>query len=327
MQEPLVTIAIPTYRRPDFLVQAITSALAQTYRNTEILVSDSEGSEDIARLVSSFGDPRLRYRRNDSMTTSLQNAVAMYRAARGEYIGTLHDDDAWESTFLEKLVRPLVQDASLVLSFCDHWVTTPDGVVSTVASERASRDWGRHDLAAGVHRPFADLALVDQAVSFVVAAVFRKSDIDFDDVPDEVGPPYDLWFSYLAARTGKGAYYIPERLTRYREHASSTTETTHFNGNIVFCYERFLADPRLAAVHPALRRRGAPYRLSVGVSLLHAGNAAAARRACRAAVAERPVAVAALTGLSYLPPAAREPLLDVARNIRRGTQWLRRRVR
>ncbi len=39
----LVTVAIPTYSRLNYLKEAVTSALAQTYPNLEILISQDPG--------------------------------------------------------------------------------------------------------------------------------------------------------------------------------------------------------------------------------------------------------------------------------------------
>src|SRR5215207_2405228 len=158
-RSPLVTVAIPTYRRPHFLRIAIDSALAQTYRNTEILVSDSEGSDDIAALVAGYHDLRLRYRRNDTPTNALQNALAMYRDARGELIATLHDDDEWEPGYLAAMVKPLVEDPTVVLTFADHWVMDAEGNVLVEATERHTRKFGRAGLAAGRHQPFTRQAV------------------------------------------------------------------------------------------------------------------------------------------------------------------------
>ena len=188
-RSPLVTVAIPTYRRPHFLRVAIESALAQTYRNMEILVSDSDGSDEIAALVAGYRDPRLRYRRNDGPTNGLQNALAMYRAARGELIATLHDDDMWEPGFLTAMVRPLVEDSTVVLTFADHWLMDVGGNVLPARTERFTRQFGRAGLAEGRYQPFTRLAVVDEAVFFVVATVFRSGLIDWDEVPPAVEPP------------------------------------------------------------------------------------------------------------------------------------------
>ena len=44
MSEPLISIVTATYKRPELLQKAIKSALAQSYKNLEIVVTD-DGDE------------------------------------------------------------------------------------------------------------------------------------------------------------------------------------------------------------------------------------------------------------------------------------------
>ncbi len=274
---PLVTVAIPTYRRPDLLRGAIDSALAQTYRSMEILVSDSDGSEAVAALVAGYHDPRLRYRRNDRPTNGLENALAMYRDARGKFIATLHDDDEWEPGFLAAMVKPLVEDPTVGLTFADHWMMDVDGNVMVRKTEEYTRKRGRAGLAEGRHQPFTRLALVDRAVFFVAATVFRNGLVDWDEVPPDVAPPYEVWMTYLASRDGAAAYYVPDRLMRYRVHGEAECET-RFERPAVWTYDHILLDERLADLRPDILRASAPFRASLGLSLLAEGNAVEARR-------------------------------------------------
>jgi glycosyltransferase involved in cell wall biosynthesis len=259
------------------LRQALESALAQTYRNTEILVSDSDASDAIAALVESYGDPRLRYRRNDRPTNGLENALAMYRDARGELIATLHDDDLWDPSFLAVMVKPLVEDPTIVLTFGDHWVMDVDGRVGASRTEQFSRQYGRAELAEGRYQPFTKLAVVQGAVFFVVATVFRNGLIDWDDVPPEVAPPYEMWMRYLASRDGGAAYYVPQRLTRYRLHQLAETES-RFERPAVWTYDHILLDERMAGLRREIMRTSAPFRTSLGISLLAEDRAREARR-------------------------------------------------
>lgn len=276
-RSPLVTVAIPTYRRPDLLRVAIESALAQTYRNIEILVSDSDASDEIAVLVESYSDPRLRYRRNDRPTNGLENALAMYRDARGELIATLHDDDLWDPNFLTVMVRPLLDDPTVVLTFADHWVIDLEGNVARGWTERFTHQYGRADLAEGRYQPFTKLAIVHGAVFFVVATVFRNGLIDWDDVPPDVAPPYEMWLRYLASRDGGAAYYVPQRLTRYRLHQVAETET-RFERPAVWIYDHILLDERMADLRGEIMRTSALFRASLGISLLAEGRVTEARR-------------------------------------------------
>jgi glycosyltransferase involved in cell wall biosynthesis len=277
-ESPLVTVAIPTYRRPDLLRRAIASALAQTYRNMDIVVSDSDASEEIASLVASYGDSRLRYRHNGRQTPALENALELYREARGDLIATLHDDDEWEPDYLAAMVKPLVEDPTVVLTFADHWLIDAESRVLAGATERFTRARGRSGLPAGRHQPFTRLALVDRAMNISVATVFRNGLIDWDEVPQEVVPPYDVWMLYLASRDGAAAYYIPDRLMRYRWHEESTSENTRLEAPFVWIYDHVLLDERLADIRADLVRTSAPLRASLGISLLAEGDAVQARR-------------------------------------------------
>jgi glycosyltransferase involved in cell wall biosynthesis len=54
-----VTIGIPTYNRPDWLRQAIRSALVQTVEDFRVLVSDNASDEETRMVVESFDDERI----------------------------------------------------------------------------------------------------------------------------------------------------------------------------------------------------------------------------------------------------------------------------
>ncbi|MBD0261856.1 MAG: glycosyltransferase family 2 protein, partial [Tolypothrix sp. Co-bin9] len=45
-KKSLVSVIIPTYNRPKYLKQAIESAIKQTYKNIEIIVSDDCSPEN-----------------------------------------------------------------------------------------------------------------------------------------------------------------------------------------------------------------------------------------------------------------------------------------
>jgi glycosyltransferase involved in cell wall biosynthesis len=261
----------------DYLRDAIASALAQTYRNLELIVSDNSASPAVEDLVRSFDDPRVRYRHNGGDIGPILNALAAYHAGDGPLVTTLFDDDLWEPTFLERLVPPLVDGPELTMAFCDHWVIGPDGAIDEAATEANTALWHRDRLAPGVHRPFIDLAILDRAIPVGMGTVFRRDAIDWDDFPERVFL-YDLWLGYLAARDGGGAFYTPERLTRYRVHPSMMTSSTRYDVHAVYCYDRFLADPRVAPLRKEVLRESAGFHTGLGISLLEEGRAQEARR-------------------------------------------------
>ncbi len=93
--KPLVSIIVPVYNGSNYLREAIDSALAQTYTNTEILVVN-DGSTDGGKteaIALSYGD-RIRYFRkeNGGVATALNTGI---REMRGEYFSWLSHDDAY----------------------------------------------------------------------------------------------------------------------------------------------------------------------------------------------------------------------------------------
>jgi glycosyltransferase involved in cell wall biosynthesis len=284
---PRVSVILPTYRRNEYLRPALDSAVAQTYRDIEIIVSDNGPSAEVEELVRSYGDPRLRYRHNGGNIGAMRNALAAYACARGAYIVTLHDDDLWEPTYLARLVPALEADPDLTVAFADHSIMRPDGTVDERTSERNTRLWGRAGLREGVHRPFYRLAIIDRAVS-IITTVYRRSAFDWSAFPREVGPLYDFWLAYLACREGLGAYYVPERLTHYRVHPDQLSRGDPFLQPKAYCYHAFLADERLAPIRADIKRLNARVDISLGLSLLEAGRRADARRHLLAALPVAP---------------------------------------
>lgn len=60
--EPLVTVRIATYDRPELLAErAIASAIAQTYEHLEILVIGDACDDETERVVRAVGDSRIRF--------------------------------------------------------------------------------------------------------------------------------------------------------------------------------------------------------------------------------------------------------------------------
>ena len=62
MENPLVSIIIPTYKRSEKLSRAVKSVLNQTYKNIEVLVvSDNEPDDEFTaqalKVVESYHDP------------------------------------------------------------------------------------------------------------------------------------------------------------------------------------------------------------------------------------------------------------------------------
>jgi glycosyltransferase involved in cell wall biosynthesis len=126
--EPLVSIIIPVFNGGNYLSQAIDSALAQTYKNIEVVVVN-DGSKDggeTERIALSYGG-RIRYfaKPNGGCASALNRAV---KEARGQYISWLSHDDLLAAMKIERQVAFLAQqpDPSSSIIYGDYSVFTGD---------------------------------------------------------------------------------------------------------------------------------------------------------------------------------------------------------
>lgn len=106
---PLVTVVIPTYKRAWLVPRAIESVRRQTYQNVEILVVDDGSADDTEKVVKSIADERVKYLRHDVNRGLPAARNTGIRAARGDYVAFLDDDDEWREDKLVKQVEAITK--------------------------------------------------------------------------------------------------------------------------------------------------------------------------------------------------------------------------
>jgi glycosyltransferase involved in cell wall biosynthesis len=122
---PLVSVGIPTYNRAHFLRESLATALAQTYPNVEVVVSDNASPDDTPRVVEEVGNGRLRYHRNGSNIGSAANFLKALELASGEYFAWLQDDDLLHCDFVRRGVEAL-HAAPGAVAYLAFSLSTPD---------------------------------------------------------------------------------------------------------------------------------------------------------------------------------------------------------
>jgi glycosyltransferase involved in cell wall biosynthesis len=117
-QPGLVSVVIPFYNHGRFLMEAIDSILAQTYRDFEIIVVD-DGSDDPQSLavLDAIRIPQvtIHHKHNGHLASARNFGI---QRSRGELILTLDADDRFHPTFLEKAVPILEKRADIGVVTC-----------------------------------------------------------------------------------------------------------------------------------------------------------------------------------------------------------------
>lgn len=89
MSDPIFTVIVPTYQRPELLAETVRSVLQQTVEDFECLVVD-DASPQPAEVPD---DPRVRLLRMSENRGEPAARNAGLAAARGRYVTFLDDDD------------------------------------------------------------------------------------------------------------------------------------------------------------------------------------------------------------------------------------------
>jgi len=153
---PLISVCIPTYKRPDLLELALQSVLQQNYTAIEILVSDD--SPDAAaqaviertRGVAAFP---IRYGRNPTQLGQNANVNKLFRDARGAYLMLLHDDDLLHPGAISRLVAPVVADPRVRVVFGKQDVIDADGALLPEVTHRRLRTFRLDRPSVAPHSP------------------------------------------------------------------------------------------------------------------------------------------------------------------------------
>ena len=105
MGSPRLTIVIPTVNRASLVRRALDSALAQSYRDLEIIVSNNGSTDDTREILELYrGAPRLRINHIDKTIPVNPHGNLLLDMARGEFFLGLSDDDWLEPNFAEKVI-------------------------------------------------------------------------------------------------------------------------------------------------------------------------------------------------------------------------------
>lgn len=220
--EPLVSIIIAIYKSDHFhLSTAIDSALQQTYSNLEVLVADDSPSDRLMSLVCGYDDPRIKYHHNQKSLGVARNHWEAINRSHGDFVAILNHDDWYMPEFVDTLIKEMREEPSASLAFCDHFVIDSKENVDILKSDSISRSYGRATLPQGLHQPFYELVTA-QTIPMAMGCIFRKNALP-STLPHYAGPSYDFWLTYLLARGGAGACYVPHRLSAWRCHEGNLT--------------------------------------------------------------------------------------------------------
>jgi glycosyltransferase involved in cell wall biosynthesis len=214
LENPRVSVVIPAYNQAQYLEEAISSALGQTYTDFEVIVVDDGSSDDTAAVARKF-KPAIRYiwHENQGLAGARNTGI---RQARGRFIALLDSDDAWCSSFLASMMALIEERPQAAVYYC--------GVIYMDSAGRDLPQIGKVKIM-----PADALYQSLLRANFLIPStiVLRRSvvaaaglfDVTFRRLQDR-----ELWLRLL--RQGYTFAGLDEPLVRYRVHNASLSNDT-----------------------------------------------------------------------------------------------------
>lgn len=212
LNQPLVSIVMPTYNQERFIGKAIQSVLDQTYQNWELIVVNNFSTDQTKSIVEGFSEPRVKMIdfANQGVIAASRNLAI--KSASGAFIAFLDSDDYWTPTKLALCLAKIDQGFDLV---CHGEYFFSDGSEAFKPTEYGPEsDCG-----------FAKMLAHGNCLS-TSAIVVKKSVLDAVGVFDEnriynTAEDFDLWLR--VSRSGYKVGILSDMLGYYRIHAGSAS--------------------------------------------------------------------------------------------------------
>lgn len=239
---PLVSILIPTFDRPHYLAEAIEAALAQTWREVEVLVFDNGTLAETLAVgeAATRRDRRVTFRRNERDLGMSANFNALADAARGEFLVAIGDDDRLLPEFVERLVGAMRPEVEVV--FSNHYLIDACGRRLEEESKAYTRQWGRDKLPAGLlENP--DSAAWRQSIP-MSASLLRTATMQRLRFREDMNTPDAEFFIRLSAQNAQ-FLFVPEYLMEYRVHMGAVTAGGLWSEQLVECLTPFAVKPEV----------------------------------------------------------------------------------
>lgn len=209
-----LTIALPVYKRTDFVRSALDSAVKQTVPCSILLIDNNSPHDDFKKIVDSYEGVDIKYVKTEETVPQDENFNNCFRYAETPWVTVLHDDDMLHCQYVEFCQAILEKHGEDV-----GGIMAP----SYVGEEEWTEVYTKKNLPD-------DIKFVNKAyfyyntVPFPGVLVKKDIALKIGGFNNELFPVADFDFWYRYSRETRVAY-IPEDMAYYRISPSQSTNS------------------------------------------------------------------------------------------------------
>jgi len=257
MNNPLISVIIPTYNRAWALEAAVDSVLAQDYPEVELIVVDDGSTDETPALLARYGEAlRVLTLENGGVSRARNHGIA---ASAGEFIAFLDSDDCWLPEKLsEQAAFFEANPEALICQTEEIWIRN---------GKRVNPCKHHKKLSGEIFEASLHLCLVSPSAVMMKRALFEEIGLFDESLP--ACEDYDLWLR-IACRYP--VYTTPSPLVvKHGGHEDQLSKTPLLDRFRIQSLVRLLKSDTLSraqaeAARAVLRKKG---RIYAGGCLKH----------------------------------------------------------
>jgi glycosyltransferase involved in cell wall biosynthesis len=130
-KEPMISIILPAYNVEDYIEQAITSLLNQSYADFELIIADDGSTDKTRTIIDALSklDSRIICSHNESNQGKIKTANRLYNLCRGKYLSIHDSDDISHPQKFEKQLLFLEQNPEYAMCGTSYVIFYKNGIV------------------------------------------------------------------------------------------------------------------------------------------------------------------------------------------------------
>lgn len=251
---PLISVIIPVFNaersNPRYLIEALESVAAQTFRNFEMIVVD-DGSTDgsvemVEQFIASHAGLAIRLVRKENGGQSSARNLGAERAA-GDWLAFLDQDDIWLPERPQTVVPYLGDSADLVYTDAD--------MIDAKGEVKRARIHTRY--GAGGRQPktsVSDCIYADVYVMPGITTVRKEMFMQIGGFDECLSGYEDDDFFVRSVQAGRIGY-VPVSTLKWRFYDSNYSRGHRMVDSRLYYWRKLLCDYAQEGSHPASTRR------------------------------------------------------------------------
>lgn len=203
-----VSVIVPNYNCEKFIGETISSVIAQTYSDWELLIVDDCSTDNSAEIIKEYcdRDDRIKLFVNETNSGAAASRNYAMREATGRWIAFLDSDDLWLPDKLEKQ-----------LSF----MADNDYHFSYTAYEHINEQSLPLNIVVSGPKKLTKRKMFRYCYPGCLTVIYDSSDIGVIQIPDAIGNGENDYAIWLKVVKSFPCYYLNEILSQYRVRDNS----------------------------------------------------------------------------------------------------------